>query len=96
MYVYVLLISSYESEVYTEWVEGVDAIAKTNLEKPLLVRGKKEAMASDLIRVNFDPQVYTSTLADCQVVHTSTSTIYSVTQACTVHVCLKGNVPAQS
>ena len=45
----------YETDVFSEWVEGVDQVAKTNLEKPLLVRGTKDT--SDLIRVNFDPEV---------------------------------------
>ena len=46
----------FEAEVFTEWAEGVDEIAKTNLEKPLLVREQKES--HDLIRVNFNPQVH--------------------------------------
>ena len=39
----------------TEWAEGVDVVAKTNLEKPLLVRERKDS--HDLIRVNFNPNV---------------------------------------
>ena len=45
----------YEAEVYMEWVKGVDEVAKTNLEKPLLVRGVKES--GDVLKVNFDPKV---------------------------------------
>ena len=45
----------FEKEVFTEWAEGVDAVAKTNLEKPLLVRERKDD--HDLIRINFNPKV---------------------------------------
>ena len=41
--------------MFTEWAEGVDVVAKTNLEKPLLVRERKDS--HDLIRVNFNPNV---------------------------------------
>lgn len=44
--------------MYTEWVKGVDAVAKTNLEKPLLVRGKKDG--GDILKVNFDAEVLCS------------------------------------
>ena len=39
-----------------EWVKGVDDVAKTNLEKPLLVRGVKDS--GDVLKVNFDPEVW--------------------------------------
>lgn len=55
---YSLFPFRFEKETFTEWAEGVDEIAKTNLEKPLLVRERKDA--HDLIRVNFDPQVSNS------------------------------------
>ena len=55
---YSLFHFRFEKEVFTEWAEGVNEIAKTNLEKPLLVRERKDA--HDLIRVNFDPQVSNS------------------------------------
>ncbi len=48
-----LLCSSYEDEVYSEWTEGVDEVAKANLDKPLLTRDP----SSLHIKVNFDPQV---------------------------------------
>ena len=48
----------YETDVFSEWVEGVDQVAKTNLEKPLLVRETKDKL--DRIAVNFDPEVIQS------------------------------------
>lgn len=42
--------------MYTGWVNSVDEVAKTNLEKPLLIRVKKGS--GDFIKVNFNPQVY--------------------------------------
>ena len=45
--------TSYEEEVFTEWTQGVDDIAKTNLDKPLLLRNP----STQLISVNFDPQL---------------------------------------
>lgn len=50
-----LLSYSFETDVYTNWAKGVDEVAKSNLEKPLLVWEKKGTI--DLIKVNFDPQV---------------------------------------
>lgn len=47
---------SFEGEVFQEWSEGVDAIAQTNLDKPLLVREVSDE-GLDLIQVNFDPEV---------------------------------------
>lgn len=41
--------------MFQEWTAGVDVIAKSNLEKPLLVREVKDEL--ELIQVNFDPQV---------------------------------------
>lgn len=41
--------------MFQEWSEGIDVIAKTNLDKPLLVRETRDNF--DLIRVNFDPKV---------------------------------------
>ena len=43
----------FEDEVYNEWTQGVDEVAKANLEKPLLLRDPK----SSLISVNFDPNL---------------------------------------
>lgn len=43
----------FEDEVYNEWTQGVDEVAKVNLEKPLLIRDPQ----SSLISVNFDPQL---------------------------------------
>ena len=39
--------------MYLEWTEGVDDIAKANLDKPLIVRNPSTLHIS----VNFDPQV---------------------------------------
>ena len=44
---------SFEDKTYTEWTEGVDVIAKTNLERPLLVRDSH----TELLTVNFNPQL---------------------------------------
>lgn len=44
---------SYETEVYSEWTQGVDEVAKANLDKPLLVRDPNNLQIS----VNFDPKV---------------------------------------
>ena len=43
----------YEADVYSDWTEGVDEVAKANLDKPLLFRDQD----SFLISVNFDPKV---------------------------------------
>lgn len=43
----------FESEVYSDWTQSVDEVAKGNLEKPLLVRDQSNMMIS----VNFDPKV---------------------------------------
>lgn len=43
----------HEDEVYSGWTEKVDEVAKTNLEKPILLRNAE----TGLISVNFDPQV---------------------------------------
>lgn len=48
-------IDDYEAEVYSEWAQGVNEIAKANLEKPLLLR--EEVNSFSLIKVNFDPQL---------------------------------------
>ena len=50
----------YEDEVYLEWTEGVDEIAKANLDKPLIVRDPSTLH----IHVNFDPQVRVKCLAE--------------------------------
>eukprot|EP00731_Ephydatia_muelleri_P012058 Em0006g952a len=47
------LISNFEGEVYSEWTQEVDDIAKANLNKPLLVRHPH----TKKISVNFDPQL---------------------------------------
>ena len=44
----------YETEVYTDWTQGVDEVAKANLDKPLIIRDP-DTLA---ISVNFDPKVY--------------------------------------
>ena len=46
---------SYETEVFQKWVEGVDSVAKTNLEKPLLVWDGSDS--TELLKVNFDVKV---------------------------------------
>ena len=43
----------YETEVFSEWTQGVDEVAKTNLDKPLIVRNPRTLFIS----VNFDPKV---------------------------------------
>jgi dynein heavy chain len=43
----------FEDDVYNEWTQGVDEVAKANLEKPLVLRDLK----SSLISVNFDPNL---------------------------------------
>ncbi len=43
----------FEGEVYSDWTQSVDEVAKGNLEKPLLVRDQSNMMIS----VNFDPKV---------------------------------------
>ena len=48
-----LLFFRYETEVFTEWTQGVDEVAKTNLDKPLIVRDPSSLQIS----VNFDPKV---------------------------------------
>ena len=48
-----LILCSFEDKTYTEWTEGVDVIAKTNLERPLLVRDSN----TELLSVNFNPQL---------------------------------------
>ena len=47
------MLYSFEDKTYTEWTEGVDVIAKTNLERPLLVRDA----SNELLSVNFNPQL---------------------------------------
>ena len=47
------MLYSFEDKTYTEWTEGVDVIAKTNLERPLLVRDA----STELLSVNFNPQL---------------------------------------
>ena len=42
--------------MFQDWSESVDAIAQTNLDKPLLVREVSEE-GLDLIQVNFDREV---------------------------------------
>ena len=44
---------SFEQEVYSEWIQSVDEVAASNLEKPLLERNQD----THLISVNFDPKV---------------------------------------
>ena len=43
----------YETEVYSDWTEGVDKVARANLDKPLIVRDPNTL----LISVNFDPKL---------------------------------------
>ena len=43
----------YETEVYSDWTQGVDEVAKANLDKPLIVRDPGTLSIS----VNFDPKV---------------------------------------
>ena len=43
----------YETEVYSEWTQGVDEVAKANLDKPLIVRDPSTLSVS----VNFDPKL---------------------------------------
>jgi len=45
---------SYESSLYEEWTAGVSEACSFNLKQPLLTRNKE----TNLIAVNFDPQVY--------------------------------------
>ena len=47
------LSSSFEDEMYKEWIATVDEVAKVNLEKPLLLRADTGLQ----LTVNFDPQV---------------------------------------
>ncbi len=47
------VVVRYEDEVYSEWTEEVDDVAKANLDKPLLIRDP----SSQHISVNFAPQV---------------------------------------
>lgn len=56
MYTIILVCNSYEKIVYDEWAEGVDAIAKTNLEKPLLKWEGSDSV--ELLKVNFDSKVH--------------------------------------
>ena len=55
MFLLSLSLISYETEVYNKWISGVDAVAKTNLEKPLLVWDKTNTIG--LLKVNFDAEV---------------------------------------
>ena len=48
-----MFLFSYESEVYSDWTQGVDEVAKANLDKPLIVRDPETLSIS----VNFDPKV---------------------------------------
>ena len=43
----------YETEAYSDWTQGVDQVAKVNLDKPLIVRDPNTL----LISVNFDPKL---------------------------------------
>ena len=47
------ILLRYESEVYSDWTQGVDEVAKANLDKPLIVRDPGTLSIS----VNFDPKV---------------------------------------
>ena len=40
--------------MFTEWTQGVDEVAKANLDKPLIVRDPNSLQIS----VNFDPKVW--------------------------------------
>ncbi len=51
----------YSDEVYSEWVAGVDEVARTNLEKPLLLRETESLQ----IAVNFDSEVRFDPLKQC-------------------------------
>ena len=64
LYIHLFHFSSFEEEVYNEWVSGVNEVAKTNLEKPLLVWEKKESM--ELVKVNFDPKVHVHCTCICK------------------------------
>ncbi len=61
--------------MFQKWVEGVDSVAKTNLEKPLLVWDGSDSM--ELLKVNFDAKVhmYMYTIHTVHV-HTCTCTLY--------------------
>jgi len=47
-------VCRFEDDVYCDWTQGVNEVALTNLNKPLLLRDKD----AQLISVNFDPKVY--------------------------------------
>jgi dynein heavy chain len=78
-----VLIKNFEVEVFHEWSEGVDTIAKSNLEKPLLVKETKNDL--DLIHVNFDPKLvallrevkYLNQLDECQAIPDSAVNVFS-------------------
>ena len=72
LYIYLFHFSSFEEEVYNEWVSGVNEVAKTNLEKPLLVWEKKESM--ELVKVNFDPKVHCTCICKCHTMYTIQTT----------------------
>lgn len=48
------ILSRYETEVFSEWTQGVDEVAKANLDKPLILRDPDTLSIS----VNFDPKVH--------------------------------------
>ena len=52
-FVFFFFLFRYETEVFSEWTQGVDEVAKANLDKPLIVRDPDTLSIS----VNFDPKV---------------------------------------
>ena len=54
-YYHCLNTFSFEADVFIEWASGIEVIAKTNLEKPLLIWENKDG--KEILKVNFDPEV---------------------------------------
>ena len=54
IYKIMTILSRYETEVFSEWTQGVDEVAKANLDKPLILRDPDTLSIS----VNFDPKVH--------------------------------------
>ena len=84
LYIHLFHFSSFEEEVYNEWVSGVNEVAKTNLEKPLLVWEKKESM--ELVKVNFDPKVHCTCICKCHTMYTIQTMFITCTCTCTQSV----------
>ena len=51
--------------MFSEWTQGVDEVAKANLDKPLIIRDPDTLSIS----VNFDPKVYNTLIGKTLIFH---------------------------